>query len=138
MKAFLLVFFGIFFSAPLAVYAHGLSLFSQEKTLYASYSDHTPASGVEVVLADANGVIILQDKMDEKGVWKLPENLETIPHLIIVEDSGGHRAMITWEEFLKERPKGLFDILSIRVAIGVVFIIGGGYAIQRFLLKKRT
>lgn len=106
--------------------------------MYASYSDHTPASGAEVVVVDANGVIILQGKMDEEGMWKLPENLETIPHLIIVEDSGGHRAMITWEEFLKERPKGLFDLLSIRVAIGVVFIIGGGYAIQRFLLKKRT
>ncbi|SOH05185.1 hypothetical protein [Candidatus Kuenenia stuttgartiensis] len=46
--------------------------------------------------------------------------------------------MITWEEFLKERPKGLLDILSIRVVIGVMFIIGGGYAIQRFLLKKKT
>ncbi|WP_347275291.1 hypothetical protein [Candidatus Kuenenia sp.] len=106
--------------------------------MYASYSDHIPASGAEVVLVNANGVIILQDKMDEKGVWKLPENLETIPQLIIVDDSVGHRAMITWEEFLKERPKGLFDLLSIRVAIGVVCIIGGGYAIQRFLLKKRT
>lgn len=106
--------------------------------MYASYSDHTPASGAKVVLVDANGVIILQDKMDEKGMWRLPENLETIPYLIIVDDSGGHRAMITWEEFLKERPKGLLDILSIRVAIGVVFIIGSGYAIQRFLFKKRT
>lgn len=106
--------------------------------MYASYSDHTPASGAEVVLVDANGVIILQDKMDEKGVWKLPENLETIPHLIIVDDSGGHRAMITWEEFLKERPKGLFDLLSMRVFIGVIFIIGSGYGIQRLLLRKKA
>ncbi|WP_157820606.1 hypothetical protein [Candidatus Kuenenia stuttgartiensis] len=36
--------------------------------MYASYSDHTPASGAKVVLVDANGVIILQDKMDEKGI----------------------------------------------------------------------
>jgi len=138
MKTFLAIFCCIFFAMPFTVYAHGLSLFSQEKKLIASYSDHSPAAGADVILADVNGVIIFQDKTDEKGMWKLPENLETIPFLIIVEDSTGHREKITWEEFLKGHRRGFFDLSGIRVIIGVVAIISVGYTIQRILLKKRT
>ena len=138
LKVFLLIFCCSFFFAHCEVHAHGLSLFSKGEGLYASYSDHSPAGNAEVILADENGVIILEDKTDGKGVWKLPEVMEVIPYVIIVEAPGGHRAKITWEEFLEQRPKRLFDLLSIRVFIGVVFILGSGYGIQRLLLRKKA
>lgn len=129
----LLCFFSLF---PSMASAHGLYLTSKDGKLFASFSDHSPASGAVVTVVDDDGIVIVRDTMDEKGAWALPVHLDEKPKFVIVEAPGGHLTRIAWQEVLQGTPKGIFDYLIVRIAIGVAVLGGGGLIMKRLLNPK--
>lgn len=121
---------------PFVSHAHGLYVSSKEGQLLASFSDRSPASGAVVTVVDEDGIAIVRGALNEKGMWTLPKDIEGSPKFIIVEASGGHRTRIAWQEILHGTPKGLFDYLSVRIAIGIIILGGGGFIIKRILIPK--
>lgn len=85
---------------------------------------------------DEDGIVIVRNTMDEKGMWALPKVIEGEPKFVIVEAPGGHLTRIAWQEVLHNTTKGFFDYLSIRIAIGVIVLGGGGFFIKRLLNPK--
>lgn len=128
--------FTILLLLPSEVYAHGLYLSSEGGKLHANFSDRSPASGAVVTVVDGDGIAIIRGAMDEKGMWTLPTVIEGEPQFAIVEAPGGHLTQIAWQEVLHETSKGFFDYLSVRIAIGVVVLGGGGFFIKRLLNPK--
>ena len=128
--------FSILLLLPSVANAHGLYLSSKEGTLNAHFSDRSPASGAVVTVVDEDGIIIVRNTMDEKGMWTLPKDMEGEPRFVIVEASGGHLTRIAWQEVLHGTSKGFFDYLSVRIAIGVIVLGGGGFFIKRLLNPK--
>src|SRR3990167_332137 len=90
MRIVLFCIFSIVFLLPSVLNAHGLYLSSKEGQLNAHFSDHSPASGAVVTVVDEDGIVIIRDTMDEKGMWALPKDIEGEPKFIIVEAPGGH------------------------------------------------
>lgn len=123
--------FNILLLLPSVSNAHGLYVSSKEGQLHASFSDHSPASGAVVTVVDEDGIVIVRDTMGEKGMWTLPKDIEGEPKFVIVEAPGGHLTRIAWQEVLHETPKGFFDYVSVRIAIGVTILGGGGFFIKR-------
>ena len=136
MKIVLFFVFIILISLTSVAYAHGLYLSSKEGRLYAHFSDHSPASGAVVTVVDEDGIEIIRDTVDEKGMWTLPNNIEGKPKFVIVEATGGHLTRIAWQNVLHETAKGFFDYLSVRIAIGVVVLSSGSLLIKRLLNPK--
>ena len=136
MKIVFSFVFTILILLPSVANAHGLYLSSKEGSLYANFSDHSPASGAVVTVVDEDGIEIVRGAMDEKGVWALPKDIEGEPKFVIVEAPGGHLTRIAWQEVLHGTSKGFFDYLSIRIAIGVIVLGGGGFFIKRLLNPK--
>ncbi len=128
--------FTIFILLPSVANAHGLYLSSKEGSLYAKFSDRSPASGAVVTVVDEDGIAIVRDTLNEKGMWVLPKNIEGEPKFVIVEAPGGHLTRIAWQDVLHETSKGFFDYLSVRIAIGVMVLGGGGFFIKRLLTPK--
>ena len=128
--------FNMLLLLPSVSHAHGLYVSSKEGQLLASFSDRSPASGAVVTVVDGDGVVIVRDTLNEKGMWALPKNIEGEPKFVIVEASGGHLTRIAWQEVLHETTKGVFDYLSVRIAIGVIILGGGGFIIKRLLIPK--
>lgn len=118
---------------PSVANAHGLYLSSKDGKLFANFSDHSPASDAVVTVVDEDGIVIIRDTLNEKGMWTLPKSLEGEPKFVIVEATGGHLTRIAWQDVLHETTKGFFDYLSVRIAIGVVVLIGGSFFIKRLL-----
>ena len=116
--------------------AHGLYLSSKEGRLYANFRDRSPASGAVVTVVDEDGIEIIRDTLNEEGMWVLPKDIEGEPKFVIVEATGGHLTRIAWQEVLHETSKGFFDYLSVRIAIGVIVLGGGGFFIKRLLNPK--
>lgn len=85
---------------------------------------------------DEDGIVIVRDTLDEKGVWALPKDTEGEPKFVIVEASGGHLTRIAWQEVLHGTPKGFLSYFSVRIAIGVIILGGGGFLIKRLLNPK--
>lgn len=134
----------LFFMFPLLLllssegYAHGLYLSSEGGRLHAGFSDHSPAAGAVVTVVDADGIVIVRDTMDEKGLWALPKDIEDEPEFVIVEAPGGHLARIAWQEVLRGTSKGFFDSFRVRIAIGIAVLVCGGFLVKRLLhLKSR-
>ena len=136
MKIVFSFVFTILILLPSVANAHGLYLSSKEGSLYAKFSDRSPASGAVVTVVDEDGIEIVRGAMDEKGVWALPKDIEGEPKFVIVEAPGGHLTRIVWQEILQGTTKGFFDYLSIRIAIGVIVLGGGGFFIKRLLNPK--
>ena len=136
MKILFSFVFTILILPPSVANAHGLYLSSKEGSLYAKFSDRSPASGAVVTVVDEDGIVIVRDTLNEKGMWTLPKDIEGEPRFVIVEAPGGHFTRIAWQEVLHETPKGFFDYLSIRIAIGVIVLGGGGFFIKRLLNPK--
>jgi nickel transport protein len=136
MKIVFSFVFTILILLPSVANAHGLYLSSKEGRLYAHFSDHSPASGAVVTVVDEDGIEIIRDTMDEKGMWALPKDMEGEPRFVIVEATGGHLTRIEWQEVLHGTSKGFFDYLSVRIAIGVMVLGGGGFFIKRLLNPK--
>lgn len=132
---FIFVLASLFLSSS-AADAHGLYLSSKEGKLHANFSDHSPAAGAVVTVVDGDGIAIIRDTLNEKGMWTLPKDIEGEPKFVIVEASGGHLTRIAWQEVLHGTSKGFFDYLSVRIAIGVVVLGGGGFFIKRLLNPK--
>ena len=116
--------------------AHGLYLSAKDGLLHANFSDHSPASGAVVTVVDEDGIVIVRETLNEKGMWALPKNIEGEPKFVIVEASGGHLTRIAWQEVLQGTSKGFFDYLSVRIAIGVMVLGGSGFFIKRLLTPK--
>lgn len=136
MKIVLPIVFTILISLSSLANAHGLYVSSDKEKLYASFSDRSPASGAVVTVVDEDGIVILRDTMDEKGTWMLPESLEGVPEFVIVEAPGGHLTRVAWQGVLHGTSKGFFDYLSVRIAIGVIVLGGGGFIIRRLINKS--
>jgi len=136
MRILLMFIICVVFLLAENLYAHGLFLDIKNGQLHAYYSGNSPANEATVTVVNQQGIIILQDKTDENGICKLPENLESPPELIIVEAPGGHRTQIKWREVLEERHKGLFDFLIIRIALGIIVLAGSGFILKHILIKK--
>ncbi len=128
--------FSILFLLPSVADAHGLYLSSEGGKLHANFSDHSPASGAVVTVVDEDGIVIVRNTMDEKGIWPLPKSPEGVPKFIIVEATGGHLTRIVWQEVLHGTSKGFFDYFSVRIAIGIAVLCGGGFFIKRLLNPK--
>jgi len=128
--------FSIIFLLPSVADAHGLYLSSEGGKLHANFSDHSPASGAVVTVVDEDGIVIVRDTMDEKGIWPLPKSPEGVPKFVIVEATGGHLTRIAWQEVLHGTSKGFFDYFSVRIAIGIAVLCGGGFFIKRLLNPK--
>lgn len=136
MRVILVFVFTIFILLPSVASAHGLYLSSKDGKLFANFSDRSPASGAVVSVVDEDGIEIIRDTLNEKGMWTLPKDIEGEPKFVIVEAPGGHLTQIAWQEVLHETSKGFFDYLSVRIAIGVVVLSGGGFFIKRLLTSK--
>ncbi|OHB41753.1 MAG: hypothetical protein A2069_03200 [Planctomycetes bacterium GWB2_41_19] len=136
MKIVFSFVFTILILLPSVANAHGLYLSSKEGSLYANFSDHSPAAGAVVTVVDEDGIEIIRDTLNEEGMWVLPKDIEGEPKFVIVEATGGHLTRIAWQEVLHETSKGFFDYLSVRIAIGVVVLGGGGFFIKRLLTPK--
>ncbi len=117
-------------------HAHGLYVSLKEGQLHAAFSDRSPASGAVVTVVDEDGIAIVRGALNEKGTWTLPKDIEGEPKFVIVEASGGHLTRIAWQEVLHGTSKGFFDYLSVRIAIGVLILGGGGFIIKRILIPK--
>lgn len=136
MRIVLFCIFSILFLLPSVADAHGLYLSSEGGKLHANFSDHSPSSGAVVTVMDEEGIVIVRETMDEKGIWTLPKSLEGVPKFIIVEATGGHLTRIAWQEVLHGTSKGFFDYLSVRIAIGIAVLCSGGFFIKRLLNPK--
>lgn len=136
MRIILVFVFTILVLLPSVANAHGLYLSSKDGKLFANFSDRSPASGAMVTVVDEDGIAIIRDTMDEKGMWMLPKDIEGEPKFVIVEATGGHLTRIAWQEVLQGTSKGFFDYLSVRIAIGVIVLGGGGFFIKRLLNPK--
>ena len=136
LRIILVFVFIIFILLPSVANAHGLYLSSKEEKLHANFSDHSPAAGAVVTVVDEDGIAIIRDTLNEKGMWALPKNIEGEPKFVIVEASGGHLTRIAWQEVLHGTSKGFFDYLSVRIAIGVMVLGGGSFFIKRLLNPK--
>lgn len=136
MRIVLFCIFCIIFSLPFTANAHGLYISSEGGKLHAKFSDHSPASGAVVTVVDEEGIVIVRDAMDEKGIWTLPESLEGEPKFVIVEASGGHLTRIAWQGVLQGTSKGFFDYLIVCVAIGIAVLGGGGFIMKRLVNLK--
>lgn len=136
LRIILVFVFTIFILLPSVVNAHGLYLSSKEGQLHANFSDRSPASGAVVTVMDEDGIVIVRDTMDEKGIWTLPKSLEGVPKFVIVEATGGHLTRIAWQEVLQGTSKRFFDYFSVRIAIGILVLCGGGFFIKRLLNQK--
>ncbi len=121
---------------PSVARAHGLYLTSHDGKLFAHFSDHSPASGAVVTVVNDDGIVIVRDTMDEKGMWALPENFEEEPKFVIVEAPGGHLTRLAWQEVVRGTSKGFFDRFSVRVTLGIAVLCGGGFILKRFLNPK--
>lgn len=131
---FYLVF--IIFLVPSVARAHRLYLTSHDGKLFAHFSDHSPASGAVVTVVNDDGIVIVRDTMDEKGMWVLPENPEEEPEFVIVEAPGGHLTRLTWQEVVRGTSQGFFDYFSVRIALGIAVLCGGGFILKRLLNRK--
>ena len=136
MKIVFSFVFTILILLPSVANAHGLYLSSKEGRLYANFSDRSPASGAVVTVVDEDGIAIIRDTLNEKGMWALPKNIDDEPKCVIVEATGGHLTRIAWQEVLHGTSKGFFDYLSVRVAIGVMVLSSSGFFIKRLLNPK--
>ena len=136
MKILFSFVFTILILPPSVANAHGLYLSSKEGSLYAKFSDRSPASGAVVTVVDEDGIVIVRDTLNEKGMWALPKNIDGEPKFVIVEATGGHLTRIAWQEVFHGTSKGFFDYLSVRIAIGVMVLGGGGFFIKRLLNPK--
>lgn len=136
MKIVLSLIFTIIFFLPSVAHAHGLYVSSEGGKLHASFSDRSPASGAIVTVVDEDGIVIVKDTMDKKGEWTLPKALDNEPKFVLVEAPGGHLTRIAWQEVLRGTSKGFFDYFSVRIALGVMVLGGGGFLIRR--LMKRS
>lgn len=136
MKRILFCSFMMLLLLTSEVYAHGLYLSAEGGRLHANFSDHSPASGAVVIVVDDDGIELIRDTLDEKGIWTLPENIAGMPKVVIVEAPGGHLARITWQEALRGTTRGFFDSLGVRIAIGTASLIGGGFLLKRLLIRK--
>ena len=136
MKIVFSFVFTILILLPSVANAHGLYLSSKEGSLYANFSDRSPAAGAVVTVVDEDGIAIIRETLNEKGMWALPKNIEGEPKFVIVEASGGHLTRIEWQEVLHGTSKGFFDYLSVRIAIGVMVLGGSGFFIKRLLTPK--
>ncbi|KAB2835003.1 MAG: hypothetical protein F9K48_05180 [Candidatus Brocadia sp.] len=121
---------------PSIARAHGLYLTSHDGKLFAHFSDHSPASGAVVTVVDEEGIVIIRDTMDEKGTWALPENFEEAPKFVIVEAPGGHLTRLAWQEVVRGTSQGFFDHLSVRIALGIAVLCGGGFILRQLLNPK--
>ena len=129
--------FSLFLFCYLQWQTHTDFIFPRKKeSLYARFSDRSPASGAVVTVVDEDGIAIVRDTLNEKGMWVLPKNIEGEPKFVIVEAPGGHLTRIAWQDVLHETSKGFFDYLSVRIAIGVMVLGGGGFFIKRLLTPK--
>lgn len=131
---FYLLFF--VFLVPSVARAHGLYLTSHDGKLCAHFSDHSPASGAVVTVVNDDGIVLVRDAMDEKGTWALPKDFEEEPKFVIVEAPGGHLTRLTWQEVVRGTSKGYFDQFSVRLALGIAILCGGGFLVKRFLNPK--
>ena len=136
MRIVFIFIFCVLVLLPSVVNAHGLYLSSKEGQLHANFSDRSPASGAVVTVVDEDGIAIVRDTLNEKGMWVLPKNIEGEPKFVIVEAPGGHLTRIAWQDVLHGTSKGFFDYLSVRIAIGVMVLGGGGFFIKRLLTPK--
>ncbi len=136
MKIVFSFVFTILILLPSVANAHGHYLSSKEGSLYAKFSDRSPASGAVVTVVDEDGIAIVRDTLNEKGMWTLPKDIEGEPKFVIVEAPGGHLTRIAWQEVLHGTSKGFFDYLSVRIAIGVVVLSSGSLLIKRLLNPK--
>ena len=136
MKILFSFVFTILILPPSVANAHGLYLSSKEGSLYAKFSDRSPASGAVVTVVDEDGIAIIRDTLNGKGMWALPKNIDGEPKFVIVEATGGHLTRIAWQEVFHGTSKGFFDYLSVRIAIGVMVLGGGGFFIKRLLNPK--
>lgn len=126
----------VIFLFPSVARAHGLYLTSQDGKLCAHFSDHSPASGAVVTVVNDDGIVIVRDAMDEKGMWALPDNLEEEPKFVIVEAPGGHLTRLAWQEVILGTSQGFFDHFSVRLALGIAILCGGGFILKYFLNRK--
>lgn len=66
----------VVFLAPLAAFAHGMSVDvtvkGGEVTVEVYYSDDTPGSGVPVKVFNTTKEVVLEGTTDEKGKWSFP------------------------------------------------------------------
>ncbi|GAN35040.1 MAG: hypothetical protein DYG83_14890 [Candidatus Brocadia sp. AMX2] len=136
MKIFFFCIFGSIFLLPSLSNAHGLYVSSEGGKLHANFSDQSPAAGAVVTVVDEDGIVIIRNIVDEKGIWTLPKDVEGEPEFVIVEAPGGHLTRIAWQEVLQGTSKGFFDYLSVRIAIGVTVLGGGGFIIRRLINKS--
>lgn len=136
MKIILSYTFAVLLLVPSLANAHGLYLSSEGGKLHASFSDQSPAAGAVVTVVDEEGIVIVRDTMDEKGIWVLPKDIEDEPKFVIVEVAGGHLTRIAWQEVLQETSKGFFDYFGVRIAIGIAVLVGGGLIMKRLLNLK--
>ena len=136
MKIVFSFVFTILILLPSVANAHGLYLSSKEGSLYANFSDRSPTAGAVVTVVDEDGIAIIRDTLNEKGMWALPKNIEGEPEFVIVEATGGHLTRIAWQEVLHGTSKGFFDYLSVRIAIGVIVLGGSGFMMKRILNPK--
>lgn len=145
MRVFYTIIFCINILVPSIANSHGLYLASKNGGLHAYFDDGSPASGAIIKVVDNDGIIILNDKMDNEGYWKFPSlynnhgqaDHDHSPELIIVEATGGHRSQITWEEALKRTPETDHYPLAMRLLLGVFILIGVVFIIKRFINIKR-
>ncbi|MFN3532698.1 MAG: hypothetical protein ACK41Q_09360 [Candidatus Brocadia sp.] len=133
MKIILPIVFTVLILLPSLVNAHGLYVSSDGERLYASFSDRSPASGAVVTVVDEDGIVISKDALDEKGMWTLPKDMEGEPKFVIIEAPGGHLTKTAWQKVLQGTSKGIFDYFSVRIAIGIAVLAGGGLIMKRLL-----
>lgn len=123
---------------PSIANSHGLYLSSKKGVLHAYFSDGSPASGAIVKVVDNDGIIILNDKMDNEGCWKFPSDTDLSPKLIIVDAPGGHHTQIAWEEAVKGAAEAGHYSLTLRLLLGVFILIGAVFMIKRFINIKKV
>ncbi len=128
----------ILFLLSSVVYAHGLYLSTEGERLHVAFSDHSPASGAVVTVVDEDGIVIIKDIMDEKGIWTLTKIPEDEPAFIIVEAAGGHLTKVSWQEAIKGTSKGFFDYLIVRITLGIIVLCGSGFIVKFLLNPKST
>ncbi|CAG0943100.1 hypothetical protein BROC_02133 [Candidatus Brocadiaceae bacterium] len=133
MRIVLFCIFCILFFLPSRVNGHGLYVSSEGGRLHANFSDYSPASGAVVTVVDEDGIVIVRDTLDEKGIWTLPKEVEGGPKFVIVEAPGGHLTRIAWQEVLQGTSKGIFDYFGVRITIGIAVLAGGGLIMKRLL-----